>query len=106
MTLVVPDGTWRQAQRMRRRVAGLSDVPCAFVTRAAPSAYRLRRTADDSRLSTMEAIAEALGLLEGAQGPATRERLLEIFQVMVARSLRGRAPQRAPAAGEGSARAG
>ena len=32
-TLIVPDGTWRQAQRVRRRVAGLSDVPCAFVTR-------------------------------------------------------------------------
>jgi DTW domain-containing protein YfiP len=96
VTLIVPDGTWRQAQRMRRRVAGLGDVPCAFVTRDAPSAYRLRRTPDPRRLSTMEAIAEALGLLEGGQGPAAREDLLRIFQVMVDRSLRGRALQRAP----------
>jgi hypothetical protein len=44
----------------------------------------------------MEAIAEALGLLEGRQGPAAREDLLRIFQVMVDRSLRGRALQRAP----------
>jgi DTW domain-containing protein YfiP len=96
VTLIVPDGTWRQAQRVRRRVAGLGEVPCAFVTRDAPSAYRLRRTPDERRLSTMEAIAESLGLLEGAQGPAARELLLGIFQIMVDRSLRGRAAQRGP----------
>jgi DTW domain-containing protein YfiP len=96
VTLIVPDGTWRQAQRMRRRVAGLGDVPCAFVTRDAPSAYHLRRSPDARRLSTMEAIAEALGLLEGAEGPAARELLLGIFQIMVDRSLRGRALQRGP----------
>ena len=96
VTLIVPDGTWRQAQRVRRRVTGLAEVPCAFVTRDAPSEYRLRRTPDARRLSTMEAIAEALGLLEGARGPAARELLLNIFQVMVDRSLRGRALQRGP----------
>ena len=98
VTLIVPDGTWRQAQRVRRRVAGLGEVPCAFVTRDAPSEYRLRRTPDERRLSTMEAIAESLGLLEGAQGAAVRELLLRIFQVMVDRSLRGRALQRGPEA--------
>ena len=100
VTLIVPDGTWRQAQRVRRRVAGLAEVPCAFVTRDAPSEYRLRRTPDARRLSTMEAIAEALCLLEGAEGPAVRELLLEIFQVMVERQLRGRALQRRPRGAE------
>ena len=94
VTLIVPDGTWRQAQRVRPRVAGLSEVPCAFITRDAPSAYRLRTTPDARRLSTMEAIAEALGLLEGAEGPAAREALLGIFQIMVDRSLRGREIQK------------
>jgi DTW domain-containing protein YfiP len=96
VTLIVPDGTWRQAQRVRRRVPGLAEVPCAFITRDAPSEYRLRRTPDARRLSTMEAIAEALGLLEGPRGPAARELLLNIFQIMVDRSLRGRALQRGP----------
>jgi DTW domain-containing protein len=91
VTLIVPDGTWRQAQRVRRRVPGLGDVPCAFVARDAPSEYRLRKTPDARRLSTMEAIAEALCLLEGPEGPAARALLLGIFQVMVERSLRGRA---------------
>jgi DTW domain-containing protein YfiP len=94
VTLIVPDGTWRQAQRMRRRIAGLDALPCAFVTRDAPSTYRLRRTLDPRHLSTMEAIAEALGVLEGAAGPPMREALLATFEIMVERSLRSRAPQR------------
>jgi DTW domain-containing protein YfiP len=89
VTLVVPDGTWRQAQRVRRRVPGLDAVPCAFVKREEPSQYRLRHTPFPRRLATMEAIAEALGVLEG---PQVRQALLDIFQVMVERSLRVRAP--------------
>jgi len=92
ITLIVPDGTWRQAQRVRRRIAGLSAVPCAFVSRDEPSQYRLRHTWDPRRLSTLEAIAEALLILEGPQGPASRDDLLRIFRVMVERSLRVRFP--------------
>lgn len=96
VTLVVPDGTWRQAQRVRRRIPGLDAVPCAFVEREEPSRYLLRHTPFARRLATMEAIAEALGILEG---PAVREALLAIFQVMVERSLRVRAPTPRPQTG-------
>ncbi|MBC8131781.1 MAG: DTW domain-containing protein [Deltaproteobacteria bacterium] len=97
VTLIVPDGTWRQAQRVRRRIAGLGSIPCAVVSRDAPSNYKLRHTWDPRRLATLEAIAEALAVLEGAAGPAVREALLQIFQVMVERSLRVRAPVARPA---------
>jgi DTW domain-containing protein len=90
VTLIVPDGTWRQAARVRRRVPGLDAVPCAYVARDARSRYRLRHTQDPSRLSTMEAIAEALGVLEPANAGAARESLLAIFGVMVERSLASR----------------
>jgi DTW domain-containing protein YfiP len=89
LTLVVPDGTWRQAQRVRRRIAGLAAIPCVSISRDEPSAYRLRHTPDPRRLATLEAIAEALGVLEG---PVPRQALLSIFQVMVERSLRVRSP--------------
>jgi DTW domain-containing protein YfiP len=89
ITLLVPDGTWRQARRARARVAGLADLPCARVTRAAPSTYRLRTASEAGQLATMEAIAEALGALEG---PDARAQLLGIFDVMVDRSLRHRHP--------------
>lgn len=93
VTLVVPDGTWRQAQRVRRRIPGLDAIPCAVVKRDQPSEYRLRHTPFPRRLATMEAIAEALGVLEG---PSVREALLRIFQVMVERSMRVRAPVARP----------
>lgn len=89
VTLIVPDGTWRQAQRVRRRVPGLDAVPCAYVARDAASGYRLRRAEDPRRLSTIEAIAEALAVLEDGGAPA-RDALLGIFDVMVQRSLAGR----------------
>jgi DTW domain-containing protein YfiP len=92
VTLIVPDGTWRQAQRVRRRIAGLASIPCAFVARASPSRYLLRRTPDPRRLATLEAIAEALAVLEGLEGPGVRQALLLIFQEMVERSVRVRSP--------------
>jgi DTW domain-containing protein YfiP len=73
-------------------MAGLTAVPCASLTRDRPSTYRLRRTPDPRRLATIEAIAEALGILEGPAGPAARDQLLRIFDVMVDRSLRVRSP--------------
>lgn len=98
VTLLVPDGTWRQGQRVRHRIPGLTTVPCARIARVAPSTYRLRTSADPRRLATLEAIAEALGVLEGE---APRRALLDIFDVMVERALRLRyrsAARPAPAA--------
>ena len=88
LTLIVPDGTWGQAQRARRRVPGLATVPCVSIKRDQPSTYRLRTTPVPGRLSTIEAIAEALGILEGK---SVRAGLLAIFDEMVTRTLRARA---------------
>jgi len=93
LTLIVPDGTWRQGQRVRHRTPGLVAIPCASIARLAPSNYRLRTTYDPHRLATLEAIAEALGVLEG---DAPRQALLEIFDIMVERSLRARAGGASP----------
>jgi tRNA-uridine aminocarboxypropyltransferase len=89
ITLVVPDGTWRQASKMRHRVPGLYELPCASLPPGAPSAYRLRGVLHAGGLATMEAIARALGLLEG---PHVEQALVRIFRMMVERTLwsRGR----------------
>src|SRR5262249_34679134 len=84
VTLVVPDGTWRQASKVRRRVAGLEDVPCVFIARGAPSSYRLRAEAHEGRLSTIEAIARAMGMLEG---PLVQRALELVFRAVVERTL-------------------
>jgi DTW domain-containing protein YfiP len=90
VTLLVPDGTWRQAARTRRRLPGLLALPCAALPAPAPSVYRLR-SARPGRLSTMEAITRALGILEG---PDVEAALLHILQVMIDRMLwsNGRLP--------------
>jgi DTW domain-containing protein YfiP len=84
ITLVVPDGTWRQANKARRRVAGLDALPCAALPQAVRSSYRLRHDRRLDRVSTIEAIALALRILEG---PAAAEPLELIFRIMVDRTL-------------------
>ncbi len=84
VTLVVPDGTWRQASKVRRRVPGLEDVPCVSLPADEPSTYRLRTEAHAHGLATIEAIARAMGILEGTQVRLALER---VFRAMVERTL-------------------
>jgi DTW domain-containing protein YfiP len=84
ITLIVPDGTWRQAIRTRKRIPGLDTVPCVTLSGAATSRYRLRHDAQPHRLATLEAIAIAMGILEG---PQVRQALEHVFAVMVERTL-------------------
>jgi len=84
ITLVVPDGSWRQAGKMRARVDGLADVPCAFLPEGPGTTYRLRAERRPGGLATMEAIARAMLVLETAQ---TAEQMLHVFRVMVERTL-------------------
>ena len=63
--LIVPDGTWRQARRMVRRVAGLAKTPSVALPEGLVSNYRLRKRQSTGGMCTFEAISEALCLLEG-----------------------------------------
>lgn len=85
VTLIVPDGTWRQASKVRNRVPGLKDIPCATLPAGGePSVYRLRSEAHEHGLATLEAIARALGILEGDE---VRRALEHPFRAMVERTL-------------------
>jgi DTW domain-containing protein YfiP len=84
ITLVVPDGTWGQAAKVKARFAGLRAAPSVMLLAGAPSAYRLRAQAHERGLSTIEAIARALGLLEGR---AIEEALLRVQRALVERTL-------------------
>jgi DTW domain-containing protein YfiP len=87
VTLVVPDGTWRQASKVRKRVPGLRDVPCAALPAGKPSHYHLRVDAHEHGLATLEAIARALGVLEGERGPGVQQQLEDVLRAMVERTL-------------------
>ena len=84
VTLIVPDGTWRQAGKVHKRMPGLAGVPCVSLPPDVPTTYRLRAEFHGDRLATLEAIARALGILEG---PEVRRALEALFGVMVERTL-------------------
>jgi DTW domain-containing protein YfiP len=84
VTLIVPDGSWRQAARVRHRVPGLSALPCVALGPGAPSSYRLRTESDPRHLSTIEAVARAFGVLEG---PEVQRAIERPFHAMIDRML-------------------
>jgi DTW domain-containing protein YfiP len=84
VTLVVPDGTWRQTKRVRYRTPGLEKAPVVCLPAGHSSRYRLRQTGPSQHLATLEAIAHALDILGEAE---VAKRLLYIFQVIVDRAL-------------------
>lgn len=90
VTLIVPDGNWRQAAKIRGRVAGMRDVACVRLPLGAPSTYRLRAAAHDFGLATLEAVARALRILEGDRGAEVERGLLDVFDAMVTRTLASR----------------
>jgi DTW domain-containing protein YfiP len=87
IALFVPDGNWRQASKVRRRVPGLGAIQCVTLPEAGPTEYRLRAEPREGGLATLEAIARALGILEGDAGPRTERAMLAVFRVMVERTL-------------------
>jgi DTW domain-containing protein YfiP len=84
VVLIVPDGTWRQASKVRRRVPGLAGVPCVSVSGEARLPHRLRAEAHAHGLSTIEAIARAMGVLEG---DGVRRPLEAVYRSMAERTL-------------------
>lgn len=87
ITLIVPDANWRRAFKFVAREPALVGVPRVHLPNGAPSTYRLRRHPDPRFLATFEAIARALGILEG---PDVQIRLEHVFRLMVERTLRSR----------------
>lgn len=86
LVLVVPDGSWRQAGKMRKRVPGLDALACVTIPPGRTN-YRLRAENRIGGLATLEAIAQAFGILEGDRGPAIEAAMLAVFRVMVERTL-------------------
>jgi len=83
-TLIVPDGSWRQARRVGRREPALAGMTRVTLPPGPPSEYRLRREPQARFVSTFEAIARVLGAIDG---PQVRHELETIFRKFVGRHL-------------------
>lgn len=91
VTLIVPDANWRRAYKLAKRERALEGIRRVHVPVGPASRYRLRRHPDPRFLATFEAVARALGILEG---PAVQAHLEHVFDLFVERTLqsRGRPP--------------
>lgn len=63
VSLVVLDGTWRQAAHMARRIAPLREMPCLALPPGPPSAWDIRRPQRPEQLCTLEAVIRVVALL-------------------------------------------
>ncbi len=79
--LVVVDGTWSQAKKLLRLNPRLAALPRLSYSPTEPGNYRIRREPTAQHLSTIEATAAVLGLLEG--DPERFRALLRPFTWMV-----------------------
>jgi DTW domain-containing protein YfiP len=85
-TLIVLDGTWWQARKLLKLNPAIAALPRIAFRPGKPSAYLIRRQPAAFCVSTIEALAEVLEVLE----PAGRrfESLLDPFHAMVERQRR------------------
>jgi len=83
LTLIVIDGTWSQARSLLRSNPALAALPRVAFAPRKPSDYRIRRQPADLCVSTIEALAEVLSIVEPAG--LSFERLLDPFHAMVKR---------------------
>lgn len=87
VTLMVPDGSWRQAFKIAKRLPALKPWPRVTLPASGASRYRLRAEPKLGGLATFEAISRALGIIEGPDVQAPLDRL---FHAMVEGTLRTR----------------
>jgi len=87
VNLVVPDGNWRQAARMGRRLPGLEHATLVRLPEGAKTGWGIRKECHPEGLATFEAIARALGIIDSAE---VQESMEALFSLMVERTLQAR----------------
>ncbi|WP_428552255.1 tRNA-uridine aminocarboxypropyltransferase [Pseudomonas edaphica] len=80
LLLVVPDGTWRKARKLLHLNPLLAALPRAALAGERVSRYRLRKAPGPGALSTVEAIVQALQVLEA---PDSFDALLKPFDALI-----------------------
>jgi hypothetical protein len=80
-TVILVDGTWSQARKVLNQNPFLKSLPRIGLSPLRPSNYRIRAEPSVECLSTIEALVQLLGALEGA--PERFQPVLEAFDRMI-----------------------
>lgn len=89
--LIVPDGSWQQARKVRKREAIFNDVPAVKLPPGIFGEYKLRRAPQPEWVSTFEATAHALGVLEGEE---VRDKMMNFFRHWVKTAIYNRTKEK------------
>lgn len=85
--LLVPDGNWRQASKVSTRQPELKNIEHVKISLPNTGSQHLRAEHFSEGMSTLQAIALALGIIEG---PAVESKLMELYTTKLNRTLQGR----------------
>lgn len=91
--LIVPDGSWRQASKVHYRHHELKDVPRVMIKAANLATQHLRVENTPEGMATLEAIAQAMGIIEGA---AVKDALMALYTAKLEGTLQGRGTLKKP----------
>jgi len=82
LQLLVPDGNWRQASKVHYRVQEFKGIPRVTLPRGVENRETLlRKEIKEGGMSTLEAIAHVLGVIEGSKVKDHLLKALEIKQL-------------------------
>jgi DTW domain-containing protein len=85
--LLVPDGNWRQASKVHGRHPELANIPRVKISTPNLSKHHLRVEHMEEGMATLEAIAEALTIIEG---PEVGKQMQDLYGEKLRRTLVGR----------------
>jgi len=85
--LIVPDGSWRQARKIHSRHLELKDVPRVKISAPSNPVFQLRAQNRPEGMATLQAVAHALGVIEGDW---VRAQLMQLYHAKIERTLRRR----------------
>jgi DTW domain-containing protein len=86
--LIVPDGNWHQARKVRKREEAFREMMAVKLPAGITAEYQLRKAPQPEWVSTYESVAHSLGVLEG---DVVRNQLMLFFRSWVQRTLWNRA---------------
>ncbi len=92
--LIVLDGNWRQAKKAANRIKKLVNPIFRTIPYNGPSEFMLRTQSTEDRLSTYEAVARALSILED---PSYLDPMMTLFRAHVSVTLTERSRRGQPA---------
>ncbi len=85
--LIVPDGNWRQASKVHYRHHELKCIPRIKISSPNLNPLHMRKETTENGMATLEAIAHALRIIEGAEVGSV---MLKLYQDKLEATLKGR----------------